>query len=446
MKATRSLMALAIALAGTSLAQAEGNDSATGFIDGSKLNILNRNMYVNSDIRNNHDVMDDPDTDEDESSNAQNYQEEWAHGVWVEYESGFTEGPVGFGVDVQAYVGFKLDTGDGTNGWGLMPVDGNGDAKDQYGEMGGAAKMKFSNTVVKWGEMKTDNPVLDTGDPGLLPETTEGVQIISQEVEDLTFEAGHYTAFNNAASTNDDDELAPGYGTGKAGDTVDLAGVVYEISEKTNASFYSAHFDDTWNQHYANFNHTLPLSETQSVNFDVNIYRTVDTGENYQGEINNTSYSAAVAYTAGAHTLTAGYQTIHGNTPFDYIGDDTIRLNNSMELSDFNAPNEKSFRLGYDLDMGEAFGCNGMSFSANYGRGDNIDGSKADKNGGYADMYGDGGSHWERDFALTYAVQEGAAKDLTVTFLQSTHRAAGEFGEEDRDEIQLIVEYPLDLL
>ena len=305
--------------------------------------------------------------------------------------------------------------------------------------------MRISATELKYGDLRPATPVFATGDPALLPETATGFHVVSQELEGLLVEAGHFTAFNNAASTNNNDELAPGYGGGDAGETLDIAGATYSINEQLSVKAYTSHFDETWNQYYGNVNYTMPLADEQSLNLDVNVYRTNDTGDNYQGEINNTSYSTAVAYTFAEHTLTVAYQAIDGDTPFDYIGDDSISLNNSMELSDFNAPNEKSFRVGYELDM-EGYGLPGLAFSANYGRGDETDGSKADLNGGYANLYGDNGKHWERDFAAEYVVQDGAAKDLSVRLVQSSHRANTDQGEEDRDEVQLVFEYPLELL
>ncbi len=424
-------LTLAIAASASSMALAD-KPEATGFIDGSSLNVLNRNLYVNSDVRNN-------------AADEQSYQEEWGHGIVTEFESGYTKGLVGFGLDAHAYVGFKLDTGDGRTDWGQFPVDGDGHTNDQYGETGGAVKMRFSATELKYGDLRPATPVFATGDPGLLPETATGFHLTSQEVDGLLLEAGHFTAFNNAASTNDDDELAPGYGSGAAGETLDIAGATYNINDQLSVKGYTSHFDETWNQYYGNVNYTVPLSDEQSFNIDVNAYRTNDTGDKYQGEINNTSYSAAIAYTVGAHTFIAAHQTVHGDTPFDYIGDDSIALNNSMELSDFNAPNEKSFRLGYELDM-EGYGVPGLSFSANYGRGDNTDGTKADPNGGYVDLYADGGKHWERDFAAEYVIQNGIAKDLSVRLVQSTHRANTDQGEDDRDEVQLVFEYPWELL
>ncbi len=40
-------------------------------------------------------------------------------------ESGFSEGTVGFGVDAIGLLGFKLDSGGGSGGTGLLPADGS---------------------------------------------------------------------------------------------------------------------------------------------------------------------------------------------------------------------------------------------------------------------------------------------------------------------------------
>jgi imipenem/basic amino acid-specific outer membrane pore len=340
--ATNALLALTISTSATALlvpgmALAADNETPnadkTGFMAGSSLNLLNRNMFVNKEFRNN-------------AADEQSYQQEWAHGINTEFESGYTEGVIGFGLDAHIYAGFKLDTGDGTNGWGLLPVDEDGHADDQYGELGGAVKMRMSATELKYGDLRPNNPMLATGDQALDPETATGFHLISNEVDGLTVEAGHFTAYNNVGSSNSDDELESNYGGGKAGESLDLGGATYAINDQLTVTGYLSQYKETWDQYYANANYTIPLSEEQSLNFDVNVYRTNDTGDGLQGEINNTSYSAAAAYTVGAHTLTMAYQTIHGNTPFDYVGHDSISLNNAMQLSDFNAPNEKSFRVG----------------------------------------------------------------------------------------------------
>jgi hypothetical protein len=48
------------------------------------------------------------------------------------------------GVDAFAMIGLKLDTGDGRNGgrssFDVLPVNGDGEARDEYTKVGGAAK------------------------------------------------------------------------------------------------------------------------------------------------------------------------------------------------------------------------------------------------------------------------------------------------------------------
>lgn len=68
------------------------------FIEGSSLNILNRNLYFNRDYRRSQS-----------SPTGNGYAEEWAHGIIGRFESGFTQGTVGFGIDAFAMQGFKLD-------------------------------------------------------------------------------------------------------------------------------------------------------------------------------------------------------------------------------------------------------------------------------------------------------------------------------------------------
>ena len=99
-----SLIALSI---GTGQAAIAAEKKAEGFIEGSSLTILNRNLYFNRDFRKGQS-----------SGTGNGYSEEWAHGIIGQFESGFTEGTVGFGIDAFAMLGLKLDSGDGRSGAG----------------------------------------------------------------------------------------------------------------------------------------------------------------------------------------------------------------------------------------------------------------------------------------------------------------------------------------
>lgn len=80
-----SLTALSLALGSAPVfAQSE---TAEGFIEGSTLSLINRNYYFNRDFR------------DGESATGNGYSEEWAHGLMAFFESGYTQGSVGIGVD-----------------------------------------------------------------------------------------------------------------------------------------------------------------------------------------------------------------------------------------------------------------------------------------------------------------------------------------------------------
>lgn len=46
-----------------------------------------------------------------------------AQGFITSFESGFTPGTIGLGVDVHGFLGLKLDSGKGHSGTGLLPVE-----------------------------------------------------------------------------------------------------------------------------------------------------------------------------------------------------------------------------------------------------------------------------------------------------------------------------------
>ena len=97
---------------------ANGDPDSDGFIEGSTLSLINRNYYFNRDFR------------DGESATGNGYSEEWAHGLMAFFESGYTQGSVGIGVDAFAMLGLKLDSGSGRSGAGgsidLLPHTGGG--------------------------------------------------------------------------------------------------------------------------------------------------------------------------------------------------------------------------------------------------------------------------------------------------------------------------------
>ncbi len=443
--AKQHFLALTVTAAVTQLAVAGQQQEAKGFIEDSSLNLLNRNFYMNRDFR--HGGSNSQGINGSKpASERKGYREEWAHGAMLNFTSGFTQGTVGFGADAFAYGGVKLDSGRGRVGNGLLPISNNKTADanvpDSYGEIGGAAKMRVSSTVLKYGEQRPTAPVFATGDNRLLPEVATGFQLSSSEIDKLFLEAGHFTAFNNRNSTNSNDKLITTYG-GVEAESVDFLGGSYKVNDRLTLMAYASEAEEVWRQYFGSASYTLPLADQQSLSFGLTAYKTSDEGDARAGELDTTSWSAKAAYAFGPHKLTLAYQKIDGDETFDYIGVDSIWLANSVQYSDFNAPNERSMQIRYDLNMA-SFGVPGLTLMARYVKGDQIDFTKADPTGTSFRAGVDDESHWERDLEAKYVVQEGAAKDLSFRVRQATHRSTS--FDSDLDEVRLIIEYPLSIL
>ncbi|OJT48322.1 OprD family porin [Pseudomonas moraviensis] len=412
-----------------------GTAHASGFFDDAKSDVLLRNFYLSNDYRS-------------PTPSGKNYKQEWAQGFIGNFSSGFTEGTVGFGIDAHAFAGLKLDGGKGHSGTGLLPVDSDGRSENNYSSAGGAFKLKVSRTTLAFGEMTVETPVFDTSDKRLQPEYATGFLLNSAEFDNVNLVAGHFTAFKNQDSSSGQGDFY-GYGANTEAGGISFVGADLFSSSPIGGALYASELSDTWHQYYGNLHF-----KQSGILLDANLYHTRDTGRALAGEIDNSAFSLSGKYSFGAHTVMLGWQRINGDTPFDFVGGDSIYLANSIKYADFNGANERSWQARYDLDLG-AFGIPGLNFMTRYVSGSHIDGTHAPKGGAYnpfdADsgdyqpQQGSGGKHWERDIDLKYVVQSGAAKDLSVQLSHVTHRANEAQAGDDIDRIYVVIQYPLGL-
>ncbi|KIF60281.1 OprD family porin [Pseudomonas fluorescens] len=406
---------------------------ASGFLDDAKTEVLSRNFFLSNDYRS-------------PSPAGKNYKQEWAQGFIGTFASGFTEGTVGVGLDAHAFYGLKLDGGKGHSGTGLLPVDSDGRSESEYSSAGGALKLKTSKTTLAFGEMTVETPVFDTSDKRLQPEYATGLLLDSHEIENARVVAGRFTAFKNQDSSSGKGDFQ-GYGASTQGESISFVGTELFSDSPVGGALYASDLSDTWRQYYANLHF-----KQSGLLLDANVYHTRDTGQALAGDIDNTAFSLSGKYTFGAHAVMLGWQRINGDTPFDFVGGDSIYLANSIKYADFNGAHERSWQARYDLDLG-AFGIPGLNFMTRYVAGSHIDGTHAPKGGAYnlfdADsgqyqpQQGDGGKHWERDIDLRYIVQSGAAKDLSVQLSHVSHRANSAQAGDDIDRIYVVIQYPL---
>ncbi|MBB2497301.1 OprD family porin [Aquipseudomonas ullengensis] len=423
-----SALALAVTAGTTQLAFASAQSEANGFVEDADAVLFLRNTYWNRDY--NKGVSD---------------AKAWGQGFIGTFESGFTQGTVGFGVDAFAMQGIKLDGGGGTasnhNMGGLIgdsnEVNSKGDNTpvDDWAQAGAAVKVRLSNTVLKYGNQMPNLPVLAYDDSRLLPQSFTGTMITSSEIEGLELNVGHFTQNSSMWDASADDlELK----------STDVAGGSYQFTENLSAALYYSDIDDVAKKQYANVNYTIPMGEEQALNFDFNIYKTKyenDTtasdmffGNGIEGD-DNTIASLAGKFTTGAHAFILAYQQNSGDVGYAYdIGDggSAIWVANSY-YSDFNAADEKSVQASYELDFA-TYGAPGLSWKTAYVY-------------GYDIQVLNESDATEREIfnQVKYVVQEGAAKDLAFKARNSIYRADNNFGT-DMNEWRLFIEYPLDVL
>jgi imipenem/basic amino acid-specific outer membrane pore len=421
-----SVIALAVAAGSTQMAFASSQSESKGFLEDSTFNIFNRILYQNRDFRNG--ATNGAST----SANPAGYREETGLGIRLLAESGFTQGTVGVGVDAHSLSSIKLDSGRGRFGTGQFDQTDSGRGDDTQTEVGGAIKFRISDTVLKYGNQMTGSPVFSTDDSRILPEVATGTLLTSNEIEGLELTAGRFTALSSQASTDRDT-----FGLNEA----NIVGASYSFTDNFSGGIHASDVEDHFKKTYVNLNYNLPIADEQALNFDFNAYRTNDQGRKLSGVVDNKIWSLAAAYSLGAHTFTLAHQRSSGDSAYAYgvDGGGTIWLSNSVQFSDFDRQDERSYQARYDINMA-TYGVPGLSFMTRYIYGDNIETGVVGA--------GEGKEH-ELDIEAKYVIQEGAAKDLSFRIRNATWRANGAQNDHysaDVNDFRLIVEYPLSVL
>ncbi|URM30160.1 OprD family porin [Pseudomonas frederiksbergensis] len=416
-----SMIALAVSASTSQFAMASSQEESKGFFEDQSLTVKSRILYMNRDFKNG--ASNNQSTANKER--IKGYREETGLGVQAVYESGFTQGTVGFGLDALANGMVKLDSGPGRTGNGMFGKDSDGTPEDTQSNAGGAVKFRLSDTVLKHGNQYVASPVFSTDDSRLLPEVATGTLITSKEIKGLELSGGHFTAMR-AQNQMGHDSLGL--------KSADIAGATYQFTDNFVAGVAASDVEDHFKKQYINANYTLPINDDQSLNFDFNGYRSKSQGQELSGDVDNRIWSLAAAYSLGAHKFTLAHQRSTGDTGYVYgvDGGGTIFLANSVQYSDFNGQDERSWQARYDLNM-KSYGVPGLSFMTRYITGDNI--STDD---------GEAKEH-EWDFETKYVLQSGPAKDLSFRVRNAVYRANSAY-DSDKVDTRLIIEYPLSIL
>jgi hypothetical protein len=421
MKQRIGLLALGI-LAATH-AMADGQADSKGFVEDSSLKINLRNAYINRDYK-----------------TGPQDRSEWGQAFMAGYSSGFTQGVVGVGVDAFGLYAARLDGGKGKSGAGgidFFKQGDSGNAADDLSRFGGAVKFRVSNTELKYGDMMPELPVLNYDNSRLLPESYTGTMITSKEIKDLTLVAGRFTAeTRKSAEGRDSGDLK----------SINVYGGSYKFSDALTAAFYASDDEDVLKKQYVNVNYVWAMPKDQSLTFDFNGYKTkLDKDFAVDDARDNKIWSLAATWAVGIHSFTLAHQRSTGETGYTYggyrnaggtgDGGNTIYLANSY-WSDFNGKDERSWQVGYGVNLATVV-TPGLSYRVAYVRGDNIDDGSGRGRGEERELFSQ----------LTYVVQSGPVKDLSVRLRNSFLRVSNDVDQYNvgGNETRIFVDYPINV-
>ncbi|SDV11613.1 OprD family porin [Pseudomonas mucidolens] len=413
----KSPIALGLTSATLGLTLAFPSFAEADFFKDSKADLELRNFYFNSDYH--------------QDGARQSKRDEWAQGMILNYQSGFTEGLVGFGIDASGLLGLKLDSGPDRQNSGLLPV-GDEKAPDSYSRLGAAAKVRISKSVLKVGTLEPRLPIALSNDSRLLPQTFRGTQLSSQDIDGLTFNAGRLTSntLRNVSGHDDLEVAGKGIKGATPSDKFDFASASYKWTKHLTTGYHYAGLENNYKQHIFNLLHTLPLGKSQSFKTDL---RYADSNKAGNTNVDNQAFGARFTYSIQGHSFGAAYQRMKGATGFPHLdGTDSYLVNYVMVSADFASPEERSWQARYDYDFA-AIGWPGLTFMTRYVKGDNFERSR-----------GVEGTEWERDTDIGYVFQSGTLKNLGVKWRNATYRSNG--SGNDVDQNRFIVSYTLPLL
>ncbi|UVK89257.1 OprD family porin [Pseudomonas sp. B21-051] len=428
---------------------------AKGFLEGSTISGTTRNWYANEQLKRGGKFT----YRKDGVATPTDRRINWVQGTIVNFSSGFTEGTVGVSTEIAAYNAVALERNRkdlaSNNGGapGSRPGAGNnrtltkegGDAEGQWSKLGLAnVKFRVSNTTLTAGRQNFSTPIVDNIGNRALPSSFEGVSLHSEELNNLSFDAGSFDRVSPRTEESLSKFRSEYTNNNAETDRVSIVGLNYQPLKSLKTSLYASKVEDFWNQYYFGATHELGDSNVVSLTTGLNYYKTVDTGKKEMGEIDNDTYSLSFGLTHQAHSLTFSYQAINGDEYFDYLHETNgIYLANSL-LSDFNGPNEKSFQVAYGLNMAE-YGVPGLKFNIYQARGWGIDGTHYTGTA-YDVRNMDGEHHYEYGIGATYAVQSGPLKATTIRGTYTAHRASENQSDGSINEFRLVTTIPFNIL
>ncbi|SCZ47314.1 outer membrane porin, OprD family [Pseudomonas sp. NFACC48-1] len=393
-----------------------------GFLESSSATINLRNAYINRNFTN---------PSYPSKANPQNKAEEWTQSFILDARSGYTPGPVGFGVDLLGLYSQKLDGGKGTGGTQLLPIHDDGRPADDFGRLGGALKAKVSQTEVKVGEWMPLLPILRSDDGRSLPQTFRGGQVTSREMAGLTLYGGQF----RGNSPRNDASMEDMYINSKPASTSDrfnFGGAEYSFNDKrTQIGLWYAELSDIYHQQFVNLTHSQPAGDW-ILGANVGFFNGKEDGKALAGSLDNKTAFALLSAKYGGNTFYLGLQKLTGDSPWLRVnGTNGGTVANDTFNGSFDNAQERSWQVRHNFDFA-VLGIPGLTLMNRYISGDNV------RSGLVVD-----GKEWVRESELIYVVQSGTLKNLNIRWRNASVRR--DFNTNEFDENRIIINYPISL-
>jgi porin-like protein GalP len=401
-----------------SVATAHAADDS-GFVDGSKADVNLRNYYLNRNYV---------------GDTNQAKAEEWTQNFIFDAKSGFTQGTVGFGLDVLGLYSLKLDGGRGTAGTQLLPVHRDGRPADDFGRLAVAGKTRISKTELKVGEWMPVLPILRSDDGRSLPQTFQGGQITSREIDGLTVYGGQFQQNSPRNDASMEDMFLSGRASATS-DRFDFVGGEYRFNQnRTLVGVWNAQLKDIYEQQYLQVQHSQPFG-SWVLGANMGYFWGSEDGSARLGNLDNRTASGLFSAKYGASTFYIGVQKVSGDNGWMRVNSTAGgSLANDSYSSSYDNANERSWQVRYDFDFA-ALAVPGLTLMTRYIHGDNVQ----------ITNFTNDGTEWGRESELAYTVQSGSFKSLNVRWRNSTLRR--DWGNTNSfDENRLIISYPISIL
>ncbi|MGE8323763.1 MAG: OprD family porin [Pseudomonas sp.] len=325
----------------------------------------------------------------------------WTQGFDFRAISGYTEGPVQFGLDVSGQYAYRLDGGGGRGPDSVIPYDDSkGQPVHDYGRAALTGKLRYSKTELKVGEHRPLLPVAFIDDTRQLITTYHGLLLESREVDGLVLTGGRFTEISSRESSNREKMyLFTGPdGPRRTSDGLNFAGASYAFTPRLSATYFYGQLEDIYQQQYLGLTQSNDLGNGFALKTDLRYFDNKEDGQALYGNIDNHSYGLLSSLRKNSHTVSVGYQRMLGESTFPTLNGYAPQpyLVNWSAVG-FVKPNESSWQLRYDLDFA-GYGVPGLKLMTRYLRGTGIDrGNNAlDQN-----------VESERNLFISYVVQSG---------------------------------------